>query len=297
MLTFGGCFDKVPGIEYEDCYFTLRQTSPELLAWLDDARDGGNNRRNLQVYQFDELFNAVARMDIQNAFLREFRISDALAGGSGKESLTFSIVVVPGLVDVDYSNSSNPPGGGKSPPILSNNFRFDIDSVDEEGIGSVTGMRMWWPKLDRTLGHAIRREFMPGAMAVDNITITVSTGGGHQTAQHLDQWMQQTAQGNASPRNAALTFFNLASPPQVVLEINMTGLVPLQFLPFGTGPADADPRGGISWFPHDDNSAGIVHCPVTQMVAGAGSIRTGDAPPTGDRSHFLTRRPSCEGRV
>jgi hypothetical protein len=236
VLAFAGCFDKVPGVEYEDCYFTLENASPELLEWLNDSINQQQDvHRNLQVYQLTQNLVPVALMEIEGAFLREFRISDA-DSAAAKERVTFSIIVVPESVSVDYSIPNTlPPGGGNPPAVLSSNFRFLIEDVDPDGMRSVTGLRMWWQKVDDSVGQFLRRQFTQGPMSVDNITITTAISSAFQTAQHLDMWMEDVVQGGEPPRTAVLEFLHAQDLQQVVLEVNMSGLVPLQFLPFSTG--------------------------------------------------------------
>ena len=53
LSAFAGCFDKIIGVEYEDCYFTTRDLPANLLAWFDETLRGGASPPTLSVVQVD----------------------------------------------------------------------------------------------------------------------------------------------------------------------------------------------------------------------------------------------------
>jgi hypothetical protein len=228
LTSFAGCFDKEIGVEYEDCHLSVTHMTPELIEWLQDSTLGGNFERDFTIYQVTVNSGVIARMEVGNAFLREFRMSPLQ--GSGKSPVTFSFVVVPEQIQL-HGPGGNLPLTSQPPSLLAANFLFEIDNIDPSRIAAVSGLRTTWPKiLTATLG---RRTFLPGAPSVDNIAISVASAGG-STAANLEQWMAQAANGNAPARNATLELRDV-SMSLVLLRVQMTGLFPLQFLPFPTG--------------------------------------------------------------
>jgi hypothetical protein len=231
LTGFAGCFDKQVGIEYEDCHFSTTQLTRELSDWLQDSISGVNPARDLKVYQHDFNFRVVAEMNIQNAFMREFRISDFQA--ASKSLVEFTFVVVPGALAMDQNGGGTVPGLIKPSNLLASNFKLTIDNVDPTRISGVSGVSMSWPKIEHASGNGVRREFYPGAPSAGTIVISAVTGGGNTIAD-LDQWMGEVANGNGRPRNATLEMLS-ATLTQVEHTVQITGLFPLQFLPFGTG--------------------------------------------------------------
>ena len=48
---FAGCADKVPGVEYDDCYFTEASLEPEIKLWVNDTAAGRNPFRDITLIQ------------------------------------------------------------------------------------------------------------------------------------------------------------------------------------------------------------------------------------------------------
>lgn len=231
LTEFAGCFDKEIGIEYEDCHFTVNRPPSALIDWVQDSVAGGEVERDLAVYQVDFSFDVIARVDIGGAFLRELRVSPADAA-SDDELVKVSFVAVPETILVDFDPASHSFNFGiNPPPMLSENFRIEIDSVDGQRISKVQGLRLSWLKVPQALPGAQRRSFAPGAMAADDIVVT--TAAVNPTLANLNQWMQQVANGTNFPREAVLEFLS-PNHQDALLNVLMTGLVPLTFPPFST---------------------------------------------------------------
>lgn len=232
---FAGCFDKDLGVEYEDCYFSVTQLSQEILAWLQDSRTGANIQRDLTVFQVDFDYRAQRRMDISNAFLREFRIA-ALDAADGKSPIEFVFVAVPEGIQLQSSNQQllHPI---RTPGLNAANFRLAIDNIDGSRIRGVSALRMSWPKV-AAAGPGTRRTFVPGVPSVDDITVSFTATGG-QTATQIDMWFADVATGTANPRNAALELWTGGTTPTLAHSAQMTGLWPLQALPFPIGGGDS----------------------------------------------------------
>jgi hypothetical protein len=232
LNSFAGCFEKQVGVEYEDCHITTRELTPALLDWLQDSMSGANIQRNLVVYQLDFTSRVTASMQINSAFVREFSLSEL--EGSSKSPVAFTFVVVPQAIIVNHNATGMPPMGPTSKFLLASNFRFTIDNVNDNGIRSLSAIRMTWPKIEQqVVAHSGRRQFLPGPPAVEPVTITLSASGGG-TAQDLDQWMAQVANGTGTPRNAVLELLN-PTLTQTAYTVQMSNVFPVQFLPFPTG--------------------------------------------------------------
>ncbi len=95
LSSFAGCFDKQLGVEYEDCYFSIRSLSQPVLDWLNDASQGINSRRDLTLVQVNFSGTIMSRIQIGNAFMRDFSVGDLDASISSTPIGSLSFVVVP----------------------------------------------------------------------------------------------------------------------------------------------------------------------------------------------------------
>jgi hypothetical protein len=208
------------------------QLPSALVTWLQDSINGGVDiLRDLTVYQVDFDGQSRSRMEIENAFLREFRIS-ALDTADNKSPIQFSFVAVPGQIQLQ-SWSQQFPFSGRPPTLSSANFTLTIDNIDASRMRGLSALRMSWPKVMQENEFDIRRIFAPGLPSTDNVTVSFSPTGG-STASQMDMWLAEVALGNALPRNATLQLRD-ATLAQVVHTVAITGLWPLQSLPFPTG--------------------------------------------------------------
>jgi hypothetical protein len=227
---FAGCFDKVVGVEYEDCYFTVRGL-PEggLQSWFNQSLLGVTLRPNLTVVQVDFAGTVMAAIEIHGGFLRELAVSNLVASQPNTPG-SISFVVVP-----DGLSNGSASGGSSSPPIpfLTSNFRMQLNDIDASRTQAVSGIRASWAKNEVIIGAGTRRHFQPGPPAFDDIELAVGTSSG-STAADLDAWINQVGTGVPVERNGGIEI--LDSSLDVIGEIQLGDLVPVHFPAFHTGP-------------------------------------------------------------
>ncbi len=231
VRAFGGCFDKLLGVEYEDCYFTVDRFDPALAAWLDDTLDGGDPVRDLTVFQTDLLGVTTARLDVSGAFLRHFSVNIQPARVSG-DALGVTFVAVPSAIVIDTTNpgSAPNPGGGARAAT----FSVSIGGVAYPTVASVNGVQMSAPKVPQP--GTGRRTFAPGPPQLGPVVLTLGRArgaGGDASLNDLAQWVALATAGTAAPRDAVVEL--LGQSLQTVATLELEGLVPLSVSPFGVG--------------------------------------------------------------
>jgi hypothetical protein len=228
LHSFAGCFDKVIGVEYEDCYFTMRTLPDDVFQeWFNDALRDMPTRVDLTVTQLSPTGVPIAAISIHDGFLRELSFSDFDAADSTAGSISF--VVVPEHLS---SNSGSTPTGVSVTLFQRSNFSLDLDGIQASTAARVGGIRATWSKNALLVGGDTRRHFMPGLAAFDNIELTVGVGG--TTADDLDEWVDQVGTGAASTRQGRLEIFN-TSHSTVLGTIELDDLAPVSFPAFHTG--------------------------------------------------------------
>lgn len=235
LTAFAGCFDKIIGVEYEDCYFsTGALQSSEVLALLDGMVQGNNLFSNITVHQLSETGTPIARLEIGYAFIREFNIMDFDAAGSANTTISF--VAVPRLIQ---SQSPAPILNLPSRPeqILQGNFRVNITNINGTRIAAVRGLRMSSPKIPAlVVGETVRHTFFPGSPVFDDIRLDASASGG-ATIADLETWVNQVEiNGVAAKRDGEIEILN--SVLTLVGRVHLFDLVPRNFPIFGTGAAN-----------------------------------------------------------
>jgi len=228
LLSFAGCYDKILGLEYEDCYFTIGLLENSALQWINEAAAGLQPRRALAVFQVDQTGQIVSRTDITNAFLSDVRISDFDAGDTAPGSI--SLVVVPASIQVQTSNPTGPAGTGVGTTFRRQNFRLSVDGVSYSAAAAIRGIHLSVPKLLQQ--GSGRRQFDPGLPQFDDILVEVAQTG--STVQNADQWVNSVAGGNATPRLGQVEILN-SSLSQVIGTVLLEDLVPIAFPPYPTG--------------------------------------------------------------
>ena len=219
-----GCFDKIIGVEYEDCYFSTRVLAPEVFAWLDDMATGNNLLRSLTLSRVDSSFQVTAQLAIADAFIRDFTVSDsdAVTNIHG----TLRLVVVPRLIQVSPLGSLG--STRTTPTFRSYAFRVNIVGINGNSISAVRRLHASSPKvLQPAIGS--RRVFMPGNPAFDDILVEMSASG--TTAADLDSWVNQVAIGTGTPRDGVIELLN-TSLSTVVGSVQLFDLLPISFPPF-----------------------------------------------------------------
>lgn len=237
LAGFAGCFDKVIGVEYEDCYFGVDGLpSSEVLAWLDDLSQGNNPLRDITVYKLSGRWGdsrtppeTLARLEIGGAFIREFSILDFDAASSALSTVSF--VVVPRQIQ---AQTPEPISFFDTPrPTLQSNFRVNITNVDGSRVAAVRGLRVSSPKVP-VAGAGVRHEFSPGQPIFDDITLEASSNGG-TTIADLEAWTNEVASGvAAAKRDGEIELLN-SSLTTVVGRVHLFDLIPRSLPLFGTG--------------------------------------------------------------
>lgn len=229
LTAFGGCFDKIIGVEYEDCYFATRVPAASLFGWVNEATTNPR-RHDVTVYQFDLAGNVLSETDVRDAFLREFSMSDLEAAGA--DSVIFTFVLVPEQIQTRAGTGSLNSIAVKT--LVQSNFRVSFDSVDGRGVMGLRDLGFSVAKQPDPVG-AGRRRFVPGPLQYNAVAIDVVTSGLTSTAADLDAWVAQVANGQAQGRGATVELMN---PGMTVTEVSIDvyGLFPLTFPSFSTTP-------------------------------------------------------------
>ena len=196
LSAFGGCFDKVIALEYEDCYFATRFPAAKLFDWLNETT-ASPTRRTLTVYQLNFNHQVISALEIHDGFLSEFSVSDLVGSGSG--AVTFTFVVVPDRLRTTAG------GGTLSLPqpkqLDQGNFRVSLNDVDGSGISAVRGLRMLAPKVLDPTGAVGRRRFVPGTPQFADINVSVGIGGASDTQADFDTWIDDLERGSATAKD------------------------------------------------------------------------------------------------
>ena len=225
LTSFAGCADKILGVEYQDCYFQTRSVAPDLTQWLNDTVNGAANpTRNASVVQLDTNFTELARLDIQQAFLSDFAVSDFDASDTSLGTLSFT--VVPAHL------STGSPSALSSFANQTFHVAFFILNIPNftNVTAAVRGIHMSAPKL-ATTGVGLRHQFISGPVQFDPIRIEV---GGNATAiADIETWAGNVAQGLSDVRSGTLnaTENNFQT---VIMTINLSNMTPIALDPFPT---------------------------------------------------------------
>jgi|GEM_PF-1554691 len=233
LTAFAGCFDKIIGVEYEDCYFTARGLPEDLLQWLAETLRDGGQRATLSVLHLDASLQPVAQLEIEDAFLRELSLSDFDATDATDTAFsTVSFVAVPGRLRM--GTASFPTFVPQPTSFRRNLFQVEIAGVDGSRIAEIEGPRVTWAKVPVVVGVGGRHEFLQGPPAFADIQLSVSTSRGNTVAD-LESWIDEGAQGagGIEPRDGRIDMLSL-NRATVIGRVSLTGLVPSVFPTFPT---------------------------------------------------------------
>ncbi len=192
--------------------------------------NGTNLVRTLVVHQLDFNFDAVASITL-SGFMREFSVSPFEA--ANKLPVTATFVVVPSSIAFD-DNPSDPSNTiGPPPTTLRSNFRLKVEGTTLSGAAAVTGIRATWQKV-ALAAAGTRHLFQPGALAYDDITVTVGGAAQSRTSPRGSLRSQRAASRRARRPLKCMTP-NFAT---TIRTITLHQLTPKQFLPFATGSVE-----------------------------------------------------------
>jgi len=234
LQSFAGCFDKVIGIEYEDCYFTIaRLPGAHFEGWFNQSLNDVRPLVDLTITPLDAANQPIdsAAIRIQSGFLRELTFSpfDSLNHDDG----SISFVVVPERLLNGTGSDADPP----TESFRKSDFRLEISGIDPDGMKSIAGIRASWPKNELVVGIGGRRRFQQGAPVFDDIQIGVATSGlgAGATAVNVDDWVGQVGTGAPVALAGELELFNFNFTTEIG-ALQFFDLEPVQFPAFQTGP-------------------------------------------------------------
>lgn len=231
LESFGGCFEKELGVEYEDCYFSTERFLGDVLDWLNDTTNGLNTNRALTVVQRSQSLpaNIIATMTL-SGFMREFRLSPVST--AGKSHMTASFIVVPSGISTNYNAGGPLPSVAPPSYLFPNLFNLTVEGTTLAPIVTLDGLGLAWQKV--LVGQVGTRNVygLPvGAPDSYDITITATRNGA--AGQYLETWFTAAATGGEPSRSGAIDFTN-GSAGAVLRTVVLNGLRPKQFLPFTT---------------------------------------------------------------
>jgi hypothetical protein len=230
LTAFAGCYEKVIGVEYEDCHFTTERLAPGLIDWLQDTiAAGANGFRNVTIYQFTQQdpTQAVSRLEITDAFIKEFQFS--AGDGSTPDPATMSFVIVPR--EVRTSGATAIGSTLNAPRVLMRDFRFTLPGMETKLVTGVSSLRLKWGTIRESIGFS-RVAYLPDGLApvIDNLTVQFAAS---MNLGNLNSWLRDVGMGIIEPRDGTLEFLNATlSTPQIIFEL--LGLYPIYFPPFPT---------------------------------------------------------------
>ncbi|MEP6919032.1 MAG: hypothetical protein ABJC89_25545, partial [Acidobacteriota bacterium] len=237
VRSFGGCYDKVLGIEYEDCYISVVFAAPSVTQWLNDTVDGSNPTRDFSIIQYDALSHEVRRTNVTGAFLSGFVVDDPDASVASPAELLM-VAVPSSLQTVAGSGAIQPPNTFSTVNRLNTaNFAFSISGVDGSRIARVHGLQM---SAAKSPGVAVgsRHYFLQGPVGFHDLQLEIASGG--NTIANMETWLASVASGVNDQRTGTLEW-KKPDLVTVLSTIQLFDLSPLAFLPYplGTTPSDA----------------------------------------------------------
>jgi hypothetical protein len=229
LASLAGCFDKILGVEYEDCHFQINGLWQGVMQWLNDTLQGDNLFRDLTVVQVGSPFDPreISRTLVGHAFLRDLRVSDLDANDRERGSLSF--IVVPATLHTVDGDGSVVTGRVDS-LFIGGQFRVSLQGVDGSRFTAVRGIHMTAPKV-LTQGGGTRHQFSPGAPQFDELRLEMVSPS--HTADDLDHWVSDFARGIGDLRDGQV---QLLEPDfqTVIATVEFFQLSPAAFSPFTT---------------------------------------------------------------
>ena len=225
-----GCYDKVLGAEYEDCYFLIDYLTPDLAEWLNDTVTGTHPLRTLTLFQRSGSGTAAVRVDIASAFLRDFTVPDLELNVAVRKPIRRR-----GRAERDPVAGHQPERLLQSAPVGTRfnviEFSLSINGAAYTNTTAIRGLHMSVPKV--LLPGLGRRTFAPGVPQFSNILIALAQlSSGHA---ELEQWTAAVAAGNPATRAGGIA---LQEQGQDAGTIVLEGLLPVAYPPFATAVFD-----------------------------------------------------------
>ncbi len=226
LQSFAGCYDKLLGVEYQDCYFQLSGFNAAVTQWVNDTVTGANPYRDVVVSEVNSSEVEIAHVQIGHAFLRDLRVADADASSISPGGISF--VAVPSTLQISAGSGLAIPSDSPS-NWLSYQFQLQIDNANTSGVASVTDIHLSAPKL-MVAPIGMRHQFQPGSAQFDDLNISVIAS---RDADFVT-WVNNVAQGQSDVRSGSLQLLN-SSLTLVLGTVQFNNMSPVAILPFATG--------------------------------------------------------------
>ncbi len=232
LSSFGGCYEKWLGIEYEDCTFSTRVLAQSVFGWLNDTVSGGNPRRDLTVNEINDVGVVASRTRIGGGFLSDFTVSDFDA--TSADWVTLSFTVVPSSIEA--LTSGVPKGVAGPSPLRRNHFSVVAGSTILSATARVVGIHLSAPKEPGTPVRG-RLQFVPGTPSFEQLRLDVGgTSGGGATATYLSSWAGSVAAGAPDQRSIDVRIYDDAGVQGAVVHLlSVTPESALAPFPYASG--------------------------------------------------------------
>jgi hypothetical protein len=223
LASFAGCAIRINQIE--DCYFTANGLPLPVIDWFNSVATGDQTVKDVVVIQVDANFREVSRLEIFDAFLSDFQISDFDAAQKTAGSISFALVPD----STHLRSSSGQVNAQAQTGFLPFAFAMNIEGFDSPPVVAVRGIRMSVPKLPIVTG--VRLRFTPGVPQFSIIAAEASQTGGSPGS--FQEWFDEViVYGNVRPRSGEL---EMVSPNlrNTLARIQFVDLSPVAMALFG----------------------------------------------------------------
>ena len=222
LSSVAGCFDKLLGVEYEDCYIETTTVSPAMLMWLNNSLNGTNQFRDVTITRLQTDSKTLISLQVNGAFIRDFRMSDLDAADSAL--VTFSFVLVPGSIQSTPNHVTTTSGVTS---LLRRMFRVDVSGTDSRSMIAVRGIQLWIAKIPSATSTT-RRQFVPGIVQFKAPRFELGSG----SIPSYTSWVNTVAGGTEQRRDGVVEIMDIKGFPRLVIDY--TGLLPTALEPFPT---------------------------------------------------------------
>jgi hypothetical protein len=225
LASFAGCAVRLDQIE--DCYFTANGLVLPVIDWFNDIATGNHTVKDAVVIQVDANLREVSRLEIFDAFLSDFQMSDFDAAQRTAGSISFTLVP-----DSTHLRSSSGPVNAQVQTGFSPfAFAMNIEGLDATRVLAVRGIRMSVPKLPIITG--VRLRFTPGVPQFSIVAAEAGQAGGN--IGRLQEWFEEgVVYGNVRRRSGELEIGS-ANLQDTVARIRFVDLSPVAMDVFGDG--------------------------------------------------------------
>ncbi len=223
LASFAGCAVRIDQIE--DCYFTANGLVLPVIDWFNHVATGNHTVKDAVVIQVDANFREVSRLEISDAFLSDFQISDFDAAQRTAGSIAFTLVPD----STHLRSSSGPVNAQLQTGFFPFAFAMNIEGFDGTRVVAVRGIRMAVPKLPIVTG--IRLRFTPGVPQFSIMAAEAGQTGGNMSG--FQEWFEEVlVYGDVHPRSGQLEIVS-ANVQDTLARIQFVDLSPVAMEVFG----------------------------------------------------------------